>query len=375
MTFHQLSRYADALAEFDKAQALDPCRPDTHNARGVTFYCMTRYDDALAEYASATQLKPNYPQARLSAGHIHLLRGAFQRGWQDYEARWQATFRGSTRRFTTPEWRGEQPISGKTILLYSEQGLGDHIQFIRYAPLLAERGATVYVEVLPPLKKLVSTLAGVSAVLSTDEPLPNFDCQCPLLSLPLAFKTDLHTIPADIPYLYADPDRTKAWTARLRNRSGPLVGLAWKGSRFHFDDRNRSIAFRHVVPLLADRNIDFVSIQKELSTEEASLMRDLPNLIHAGQELHDFVETAAVVQCCDLVITADTSVAHLAGALGKPVWILIPHAPEWRWLLEREDSPWYPTARLFRQPKFDDWESVIARVRGELLALVSPSQC
>jgi hypothetical protein len=236
------------------------------------------------------------------------------------------------------------------------------------------------------LKTLMSRTAGVAAVLGQPEErtresridgapvplareqgLPPFDCHCPLLSLPLAFKTDLDTVPAGIPYLGADPERAHIWRARLGQRRSPLIGLAWSGNPFHWQDRNRSIALNCVAPLLS-QPLSFVSLQKAVSETDARLMAGLPNLMHLGDELADFDDTAAVIDSLDLVVTIDTAVAHLAGAMGKPTWILLPHAPEWRWMLDREDTPWYPTARLFRQKRLGDWESVIERVRASLSA-------
>ena len=324
-------------------------------------------------------------QARWNLAITRLLHGDFRRGWREYEYRWLDPS-AEPRDFRAPLWLGEEPLAGKTILLHAEQGFGDTIQFARYAALAAERGAKVILEVQAELKTLMSRMEGVAAILgqpdertqgsridgapvplAAEQDLPPFDCHCPLLSLPLAFKTDLDTVPARIPYLRAEPERVRRWQTRLAQRRSPLIGLAWAGNPFHWQDRHRSIAFNFLAPLLSEP-LSFVSLQKAVPDADAKRMTDLPNLMHLGDEIADFDDTAAIIASLDLVVTIDTAVAHLAGAMGKPTWILLPHAPEWRWMLDREDTPWYPTARLFRQKSRGDWESVIERVRASLSA-------
>jgi tetratricopeptide (TPR) repeat protein len=380
---HKLNRYEDALAAFDQALAVQPDQAVVHNFRGDTLACLTRYDEAAAQYDIAIKLDAKFVQPRWSAAVTRLVRGDFQRGWREYECRWKNAG-VQVRDFSAPLWLGEQPIAGKTILLHAEQGFGDTIQFVRYAPLVAELGAKVILEVQAELHSLLLRMEGMSAVLAqpkeqtvdsridgapvplaSERELPPFDCHCPLLSLPLAFKTELSAVPARIPYLYADPERVKRWKARLPREHSPLVGLAWSGNPFHWEDRNRSVALNRLVPLLSEP-VGFVSLQKTAAAQDAKLLGGLANVTHFGDELVDFNDTAAVIEGLDLIVTVDTAVAHLAAAMGKPVWILLAYAPEWRWLLDREDSPWYPTVRLFRQPRLEDWESVIARVRMEL---------
>ncbi len=275
------------------------------------------------------------------------------------------------RSFSAPQWFGAEPIRGKTILLHAEQGLGDTLQFVRYVSRVAAQGARVVLEVQPALKDLISGIEGPAEVIARGEDLPEFDIHCPLLSLPLAFGTRLDTIPADIPYLTVPPDRITAWSSHLERSALHRVGLAWSGGRTHRNDHNRSIALTHLAPLFADPQIQFVSLQQELRDGDLEILQANPQIVHFGDELHDFADTAAVVSELDVVISVDTSVAHLAGALGKPVWILLPFAPDWRWLLDRKDSPWYPTARLFRQPKIADWDGVIECVRQELSVIAS----
>jgi hypothetical protein len=271
-----------------------------------------------------------------------------------------------------PLWLGEVGIEGKTILLHAEQGYGDTIQFVRYAPMVAERGTTVVLEVQASLKPLLAGLPGVSAVAGRGEALPPFDLHCPLMSLPLAFKTTVDSMPAAVPYLHAPGDRVEKWCGMLPDAKALRVGLAWSGSPKHKNDRNRSIALSRLAPLCMDRTMQFVSLQRDLRGADAETLGGVPNVFAPGAALQDFADTAAVISLLDLVISVDTGVAHLAGALGKPVWILLPFNGEWRWLADRDDSPWYPSARLFRQPKVDDWESVIARVQQEIGALQKP---
>ena len=384
-TLGQLGRCEEALADLDQTLTRKPDFAPAYNLRGETLASLARYDDAAAQFELALKHDPNFMSARWNLGLTRLLRGDFHGGWRDYEFRW-CNPRAERREFRAPLWLGDEPLVGKTILLHAEQGFGDTIQFTRYAALAAERGAKVILEVQAELKTLMSRIAGVAAVLgqpeertrdsridgapmplAREQDLPPFDYHCPLLSLPLAFKTDLDTVPARIPYLRADPERAHVWRARLGRRNSPLIGLAWSGNPFHWQDRNRSIALNGLAPLLS-QPLSFVSLQKAVSETDAGLMAGLRNLIHLGDELVDFDDTAAVICSLDLVVTIDTAVAHLAGAMGKPTWILLPHAPEWRWMLDREDTPWYPTARLFRQKHRGDWGSVIERVRASLSA-------
>jgi hypothetical protein len=273
------------------------------------------------------------------------------------------------RNFVQPSWLGEGALDGRTVLLHAEQGLGDTLQFVRYAPLVARRGARVLLEVQPPLLPLLSGFEGVASVLAQGTKLPAFDLHCPLLSLPLAFGTEIDSIPAKIPYIGVSDSRRAKWRERLGAREMPRIGIAWAGSTAHRNNAKRSLALAQFASLLSTPGVEFVSLQKELSEPDAGLLPDFGNVLQLGEELADFADTAAVIERLDLVISADTSVAHLAGAIGKPVWILIPLAPDFRWLLAREDSPWYPTARLFRQQRLGDWNSVLGRVRTALVRL------
>jgi len=272
--------------------------------------------------------------------------------------------------FGKPLWLGEYPLTRKTILVHAEQGLGDVIQFARYVPQLARGGAKVVMEVHRELVALLLRLEGVASVVGRGAALPAYDVHCPVGSLPLALRTEAATIPANVPYLAATDERIAKWRERIGSLPSPRVAVAWSGSADHANDRNRSIAFERVAPLFAGQG-SFISVQRELRAGDADALARLPNVTHLGDALTDFDDTAAVMAFADLVISVDTSVVHLAGAMGRPVWVLLPFQPDWRWLLDREDSPWYSTARLFRQPKPGDWESVIARVRDTLARGVS----
>jgi hypothetical protein len=320
----------------------------------------------LASYDQAIALRPDYADAHFFKGLSSLVTGDFEHGWIEYEWRRKAPAARITRRdFPQPLWLGEDGIAGKTILLHSEQGFGDTIQFCRYVPHVAARDARVVLEVEEPLCELMTDLAGVTQVVAKGGPLPEFDFQCPLASLPLAFRTRLETIPSGAPYLRVPRQAQEYWGALLGAKLVPRIGLAWAGNAKHVRDRERSMRLHDLLPLL-DIDATFVSLQKEVRAGDAETLGNC-NMFHLRQEFGNFSDTAALISQLDLVISVDTSVAHLAGALGKPVWILLTHAPDWRWLLDRDDSPWYPSARLFRQRESREWGSVTMQVREALL--------
>jgi tetratricopeptide (TPR) repeat protein len=362
-----LRRPDDALASFDQALSIDPRHVDAHNNRGIVLRDLDRPHEALASYDRALSLDPGYAEAHSNRSCLALLLGDFERGWEEFEWRWRVPdFAPWRRDFAQPLWRGDAPLQGRTILLHAEQGFGDAIQFVRYVPLVAAKGARVVLEVPPPLKALLSELAGAALVVGRGEELPAFDCHSPLLSLPLAFKTRLETIPATVPYLSAAQDRVLNWKSRLPQTGLRRVGIAWAGNSNFKGDQTRSIGLARLAPLLAVAGAQLVSLQKDLRDGDRDILRSNPQIIHLGDAINDFADTAAVMAELDLVISSDTSVAHLAGALGKPVWVLLQYVADWRWLRERSDNPWYPTARLFRQPRIDDWESVVGQVWEQL---------
>ena len=364
-----LGREQDAIAAYDGALAAAPSHVNAWTNRGMTLAALNRHRDALASYGRALALQPDNADLHFDAALSLLTLGDYPRGFAEYEWRWKRAGMTARKDFRKPAWLGETALAGKTILLHAEQGLGDTVMFARYAPLLARAGAKVVLEVQPELKALLAGLDGVAAVLGRGEPLPLFDLHCPLASLPLACKTELSNIPAEIPYLRASEQHIAKWRPRLEALPSPRVALAWSGRATHINDRNRSLMLAQLGPLLSLPGARFVSIQHEPRQADAEMIAREPRIMHVGDELADFADTAAVLALADLVICADTSVAHVAGALGRPTCVLLPFQPDWRWTLDRERSPWYPAVKLFRQPAPGDWSSVVARVGEELVRM------
>ena len=365
----RLCRYEEALTSIEQALQLRPDHPESHSGRGAILACVGRYDEALKSYQRSIELQPMLAEGLWNKAVLHLSRGEFDEGWPLYEARWKVRALGLRHRFgSTPAWLGREPLQGKTILLHAEQGYGDSIQFSRYASIVAATGARVILGVPEALRTLMQTLDGVDQVIGNG-PLPPYDFHCPVLSLPLAFKTNHASIPARESYLRADPILAERWARRLRPRRKLRVGLAWAGRATHNNDLNRSIELRELASLFR-LPAQFVCLQKELRTGDEGILANAGVAMRLGEEFSDFADAAALISELDLVICVDTAVAHLAGALGRPVWILLPHVADWRWLQGREDSPWYPTARLFRQTVPRDWRGVIERVGDELQSLI-----
>jgi tetratricopeptide (TPR) repeat protein len=374
VVLHKLGRNEEAVVHFDRALALKPDFVEALNHRGSALGELHRFDEALASFDHAVALKPDFADAHWNAALLRLLLGDFARGWQGRE--WGRTCRAVgfvERPFSQALWRGEAPLAGRTILLHSDEGLGDTIQFARYAPLLAARGARVILEVDPALHRLLSGMAGVICVPRGGAEVVDFDLHCPLSSLPFACGTRLETIPAAA-YMPAPPQALlDEWQARLRSCRGLRVGLAWSGNPGHGNDRNRSIALQTLAPLL-ECDATFVSLQKQLRPADAAYLRERGEIIDLTAHLSDFMDTAALVSCLDLVITVDTSVAHLAGALLRPTWVMLPRTPDYRWLLDRSDTPWYPTMRLFRQDARRDYAPVIESMGRELQARIAATR-
>ena len=364
-TLLRFNRPADALASYDHALALMPDHPQILTNRGHALRRLDRPQEALVSLNTALAKSPDFPEAHFEAALAHLTLGDFKAGWNAYERRWKTgAFADKRRGFRQPLWLGNTPLSGKTILLHAEQGFGDTIQFIRYAPLLKNSGARVLCEVQPELMSLLAPFDGIDLV-AKGAALPPFDLHCPLLSLPLAFGTEPATIPAEVPYLSAPAARVAYWRDRLP--PGDLrAGFVWSGSRAHKNDANRSIALLRFGQLFANLPFSCFSLQREMRDADREVLQRLPNLIDLGPELSDFAETAAVISLLDVVVSVDTAVAHLAGALGKPVVILLPHAADFRWMRDRNDTPWYRSAKLVRQPAFGDWDGAIGRLADEL---------
>ncbi len=371
---HLLKRFEEALTSYQRALALRPDHAEAIANRGATLHDLKRYDEALESYERALTLRPDFADAHYNEAICRLLLGDFDRGWKKHEWRWQtAQLKNAKRNFLRPLWLGSEEIEGRTILLHAEQGLGDTIQFCRYVPLLAGRGARVILEVQKPLRELMTTLTGAVQVVSRGDPLPPFDLHCPLLSLPLAMATRLETIPSAAPYLAAGESKTGAWQKRLGADEKPRIGIVWAGSPrkelpgANRIDSQRSIAFDQLAPLFQIAECAFYGLQKgddAVRQLRASSWRHA--VVDWTDDLQDFSDTAALMENLDLIVSVDTSVAHLAGALGKPFWLLNRYNTCWRWLADREDSPWYPTARLFRQDSSREWAPVIARAAEAL---------
>ena len=387
----------EAIAACRQAVALKPDFAPAHYYLGIALRQKGLPDEAIAAYDKAVQLHPDFAGARWNRSLALLLKGDFERGWAEYEWRWQyAEFSSPRRDFPQPQWKGED-AAGRAVLLHAEQGFGDTIQFIRYAPFVARRGARVIVECQPELRSLLQSMEGVGQVVAQGEPLPAFDLQAPLLSLPLAFRTTLQTVPAGVPYLRPEPALVDLWRDRLAPRStvflshGPAsrpalrpavrpadaaktlphaprlkIGLVWAGSPKKNDFLHRAMPLEVLGPLAAAEGCLFYSLQKGPAAAQAANPPAGMRLVDLTGEIKDFADTAALIAHLDLVISVDTAVAHLAGAMGKPVWTMVSFPPAWQWMLDREDSPWYPTMRLFRQKTRGDWAGVVERMAEEL---------
>jgi tetratricopeptide (TPR) repeat protein len=367
-TLLRFNRPIEAIASYDAALARMPGHPQILTNRGHALRRLDRPVEALAGFAAAIVAKPDFAEAHFEAAMTRLSLGDFEAGWKAYEWRWRTgAFAAQRRQFQAPLWLGETPVAGKTILLHAEQGFGDTIQFIRYAPLLAGRGAKIVCEVQPELQPLLAQLENGQdiTVIAKGAPLPAFDLHCPLLSLPLAFATQPATTPAAIPYLAAPAARLAEWRDRLPP-GGPRVGFVWSGQPSHKNDANRSIPLKRLAGLFENSHARCFSLQSQMRDADSEVLKALPNLIHLGDSFRDFADTAAVIALLDVVVSVDTAVAHLAGAMGKPVVVLLPYAADFRWLRGRDNTPWYPKAKLFRQPEFGDWDSVIDGLRDEL---------
>jgi tetratricopeptide (TPR) repeat protein len=360
----ELKRFDDAIESYDTAIALNPNYPEAYCNRGVALHELKRFNEAIESFDRALALKSSYPEATYARGLVHLLTGQFDIGWRDYEGRKSRSRRPvGNRRWDEPLWLGETDISGKTILVDWEQGFGDAIQACRYIRLLENAGARV---LFAPRKELRTLMRGLNAdphIVDLDTDIPQFDFHCPLMSLPLAFKTDIASIPS-ASYISADEEKIAAWQHRLGRKTKSRVGVVWRGNPI--PDKGRSIEFE-LFRQLFNPCVEFISLQKVV-TETERVLLDRADVLHAGDGFADFSDTAALCVLMDLVISVDTSVAHLAGALGIPVWVLLTWVPDWRWLLDKDDSPWYPSMRLFRQKAHGDWNGVLERVELELKA-------
>jgi len=411
---HRQGRFEEALMQFQLALRIQPDLSEAHCNLGNALYCQGRLEEAMTSFQQALRIRPDFPAARKGRAFLWLLRGQFDQGWPEFEWRWaQPGF--VQRQFPQPLWDSSD-LRGRTILLYAEHGLGDTIQFIRYAPLVKQRGGNVIVECQPALVRLLDGVKGIDQLAARGASLPAFDVQAPLLSLPRIFHTSLATIPATVPYLHPDPQLLEHWESPMSDVRCPmsnptlrtsdfrlptsdfLVGIAWQGDPAYYYDRQRSIPLAQFAPLARVPGVQLISLQKGPGTDQLKQLRiadcglplerqetkpllesairnpqaailDLSGRLDEGTGA--FMDTAAVMKNLDLVISSDTAVPHLAGALGVAVWVALPLVPDWRWLLQREDSPWYPTMRLFRQTRDGHWEDVFDRLAEALKTLVA----
>jgi tetratricopeptide (TPR) repeat protein len=364
-----VGRTDEALAYFHQAASIQPRNPDALDNFATALRDAGRYDEAAGTYRRALKLNPIHPSAHWNLSLLLLQRGDFGAGWEEYDWRLRMGDSGYDRLrkhhpiLAQPRWDGADP-AGKRLYLFAEQGFGDTIQFARYLPLLAQRGARITLACHKNLVDLLRDVEGVEQCVPMEQPPPPFDAHCPLMSLPLIFKTTLQTIPADVPYLRADPARATRWRDRLAGDRRRKIGLVWAGRRK--PDPRRSMLLAELAPLSNLPNVHWISLQKGDAAAEVHASPAGLSVTDWAHELKDFSDTAALMANLDLVITIDTAAAHLAGAMGKPVYVLLPKFATWRWLLDRDDSPWYPTMRLFRQNKPGDWQSAIARLIGAL---------
>jgi tetratricopeptide (TPR) repeat protein len=366
IVLRSLCKDEEAMEWFDRALDLRPNFRDALHNKAAALTKTHRFSDAFVTYESLSAAYPGDALADVGTAHLHLLMGHFEAGWAGREARWKLA-QGHPK-FQQPMWLGRESLKDKAILVVPDEGFGDTIQFVRYVPMLDKLGARIILVVQDALHSLLSNLPGISQCLPTSATsrLPAFDFYCPMTSLPQAFGTRLDTIPSHRSYLPApQQDRVQLWKERLGPHDKLRVGLVWSGNPRHLDDHNRSIPLRTFSRML-DVDATFISLQKDPKSDDKEALQELPGIVDPTSHLTDFVETAAVISCLDLLITVDTSVAHLAGALGCPTWTLLSHTPDYRWMLDRDDSPWYPTMRLFRQTETRDWKEVLSRVRSEL---------
>jgi tetratricopeptide (TPR) repeat protein len=365
-----LDRLNEAIANYHEALRLRPDYAEAHNNLGIALATLGHYSDAIAAYDRTIAIEPDHALAHKNRGITHLTLGDFERGWPDFEWRWRTKeFHRPT--FPKPQWGGES-LEAKTILLQAEQGLGDTIQFVRYARLVKSRGARVLVQCQKPLAGLLQNCLGIDVLIPAGEPLPPFDVHAPLMSLPGLLGTTLATIPAPVPYLRADPERVTRWRERLgpRHEGEIRVGISWQGSAEFISDRHRSIPLAEFEPLAQVAGVRLYSLQKGPGAEQIQPVENRFSVTDFGDALDrdggPFSDTAAIMRCLDVVVAADTSIAHLAGALGVEMWLALSAAADWRWMVGREDSPWYPTARLFRQQELNRWGTVFEQIAQEL---------
>ncbi|CAM8396588.1 tetratricopeptide repeat protein [Candidatus Methylopumilus planktonicus] len=369
---YSLNLFEEALKDCNRAITINSKDAKAFVNRGVVYNALKRYKEALVDYCQALELEVDNALAFWNKSRLQLLLGEYQEGWKIFEWRWKTgDINLQPRNFNQPLWLGQESIAHKIILIHHEQGFGDVIQFSRYIALIEKyHPKEIIFEAPKSLISVLSSLRGNFKIIKLGDPLPYFDYYCPIMSLPLAFKTTLENIPSEMPYLYAEKSKISFWGERLGPKIKPRVGLVWSGSKGHKNDHNRSLLFKQLKPIY-DLPFEFHCLQKEIREIDLEVLGKEGNIKEHQNELIDFSDTAALINHLDLVVSVDTSVAHLAGALGKKVFLMLPYAPDYRWMDERPDTPWYPTMVLFRQPKADDWTSVVSEIRLEIKNILS----
>ena len=372
----KLTRLDEALACYNQALKLNPQDINVLINRGNTLKDLKQYKSAITSFESALALQPNIPSAHWNKALTHILLGEYEQGWKEYEWGWQCGERGKPRHYSQPIWLGDEAIAGKIILIHAEQGFGDLIQFSRYVTMLEKLGAKVILEAPASLVELMASLSPTVTVIKEGEALPSFDLVCPVMSLPLALKTSLETIPANIPYLSVSAAKKEFWQAKLGKKTKPRIGIVWSGSMTNQIDNNlcarRNIPLEQLKPLF-ELPLEFHVLQKDVRPEDQPLLKSLNQLHQHQDKLTDFADTAALIQEMDLVISVCTSVAHLAGALAHKTWVLLPYSADYRWMLNEKDSPWYPSVELFRSEKIGNWSDVVQQTSHQLNRLFQSS--
>jgi Tfp pilus assembly protein PilF len=357
-------RFEEAEAAYREALRQQPGYVEAIKHLGNVLRAQGRLAEAIECYNRGLALAPDHVLLHTARAMVWIQMGDFVRGWPECEWRLSGV-KQPIPHVDRPVWDGS-PLAGRTIVIIAEQGLGDTLQFIRFAPEAARRGGNVIVFSTPILSRILASCPGVKRVVTDPRALPDFACYAPVMSLPRILGTTLETIPADLPYLAPEPATSAAWQAELGAKEGFKIGVVWQGNPIHTKDRERSFRLAQLAPVASVPGVRLFSLQKNFGLEQLDEVTGRFEVVELGTRLHDFVDTAAVMQQLDLVISADSSPAHLAGALGAPVWMALPYICDWRWMSERTDTPWYPAMRLFRQRRFGDWDEVFARMAGEL---------
>ena len=367
--FCTLKEPIKALKCFDSAINIQSNNSMAHNNRGNILTELGRCDEAIKSYEKAVKINPNFADANNNIALINLLLGKYENGWKLFEWRWKGPQKKDFRDFKKPLWLGLEDIKDKVILISAEQGLGDFIQFYRYCDLVENLGAYIIIETPKELFSLIKLQNTKRIIIEKDEAIPEFDYYCPIMSLPLAFNTTVDNVPSPLSYIKSDKKKSLFWHAKLGEKKRTRVGIVWSGAQNKETDQDRSLLLKQLKPIL-DLPIDFFSLQKEVRDIDKDFLLQSININDFHKDIKDFSDTAALICEMDIVISVDTSVAHLAGALGKPLWILLPFASDYRWMLDRIDSPWYPTATLFRQIEANNWENVLFSIQRSLESYV-----